>query len=80
MALLGYARTSTSSQDTARQLDALTKAGCDRIGEGAGVSGMRASRPQLDALLDYAREGDVIVVWDLSGLGPLDPPARRPRR
>jgi len=30
---------------------------------------MRASRPQLDALLDYAREGDVIVVWDLSRLG-----------
>lgn len=69
MALLGYARTSTSAQDTARQVDALEKAGCERVWQDAGVSGTRASRPQLDAMLDYAREGDVIVVWDLSRLG-----------
>src|SRR5690606_4999339 len=69
MALLGYARTSTSAQDTARQVDALEKAGCERVWQDAGVSGARASRPQLDAMLDYAREGDVIVVWDLSRLG-----------
>jgi len=30
---------------------------------------MTARRPKLDELLDYAREGDVIVVVDLSRLG-----------
>ncbi len=69
MALLGYARVSTREQDAARQVDALTAAGCDRIWVDHGVSGMKASRPELDALLDYAREGDVVTVWDLSRLG-----------
>ena len=33
------------------------------------MSGSLASRPQLDALLEYVRDGDVVVVWKLDRLG-----------
>lgn len=68
MALLGYARTSTIAQTGGvdRQLDDLTAAGCERVWTDAGVSGKTMVRPQWDALWGYAREGDVIVVTELS--------------
>ena len=71
MALLGYARTSTAQQrgGVDRQQDDLRAAGCDRIWCDAGVSGTVANRPQLDSLLDYARDGDTVVVTELSRLG-----------
>ena len=69
MALLGYARVSTRDQDPTRQVDELTRAGCERIWTDHGVSGTVQSRPEFDALLDYARSGDVIVVTELSRLG-----------
>lgn len=69
MALLGYARVSTREQDPARQIDELTRAGCERVWTDHGVSGTVASRPELDALLGYARAGDVVVVTELSRLG-----------
>jgi DNA invertase Pin-like site-specific DNA recombinase len=50
MALIGYARVSTTDQDTALQTDALRKAGSDRIFEDT-VSGARADRPGLTAAL-----------------------------
>ncbi len=68
--LIGYARTSTSSteQDPQLQLDALITAGCTRIFT-ESASGMKTSRPELDAALDYLREGDQLVVWRLDRLG-----------
>lgn len=68
MAHLGYARVSTDLQDPALQLDALAAAGCDRVWTDR-ASGATVARPQLDALLDYARPGDVVVVWRLDRLG-----------
>ena len=65
--LIGLARVSTTTQDHALQVDALTKAGCERIFTET-VSGMRRERPELRAALDFAREGDVIVVYSLSRL------------
>jgi len=65
---IGYARTSTSGQNLARQLDALRAAGAVRIYE-EKVSGARRNREQLAATLDYARNGDVIVVTELARLG-----------
>lgn len=68
MALIGYARVSTVEQDTALQIDALRKAGCERIFEDT-ASGAKADRPGLAAALSYAREGDAFVVWRLDRLG-----------
>jgi DNA invertase Pin-like site-specific DNA recombinase len=66
--LLGYARCSTTDQDPALQLDALTAAGCERIWTET-ASGAAAERPQLADLLSHARGGDTLVVWRLDRLG-----------
>lgn len=65
--LIGYARVSTDDQNLDLQKDALTRSGCDRIMEDR-LSGASAARPGLEATLDYARPGDVIVVWRLDRL------------
>src|SRR6478672_7818961 len=71
-AQLGYARVSTEHQSLDQQLDALTAAGvdADRVytDKLSGASA-RAQRPGLAALLDYAREGDAIVVVGTDRLG-----------
>jgi DNA invertase Pin-like site-specific DNA recombinase len=65
--LIGYARVSTDDQDSALQRDALTKAGCEKIFDEI-MSGARSDRPELRAALDFARKGDVLVVWKLDRL------------
>ena len=59
--LVGYARVSTDLQTTDGQIDALNAAGCERVFE-ESMSGTRTDRPQLAAALEFAREGDVLVV------------------
>jgi DNA invertase Pin-like site-specific DNA recombinase len=66
MATLGYARASSKDQNLARQLAAL--AHCDKIFP-EKRSGKNLDRPELLALLDYAREGDLIEVTELSRFG-----------
>ena len=70
--VIGYARVSTGHQSLDAQTDALTAAGVDpaRIYTDA-LSGAlrRAQWPGMDALLDYARTGDVIVVAGIDRLG-----------
>jgi DNA invertase Pin-like site-specific DNA recombinase len=66
--LIGYARVSTRGQDLALQLDALERAGCERIYKDVG-SGTIRRRPELDACLDYLRPADTVVVWRLDRLG-----------
>ncbi len=65
--LVGYARISTDLQTTDGQIDALHAAGCERVFE-ESMSGTRADRPQLAAALEFAREGDVLVVARLDRL------------
>lgn len=65
--LIGYARVSTRDQDTALQLRGLTEAGCEHVFE-EKASGAQRDRPQLSTALEYAREGDTIVVWKLDRL------------
>lgn len=65
---IGYARVSTDDQNLDQQRDALTQAGCTRILEDR-MSGSKSDRPGLMAALDYARQGDVLVVWRLDRLG-----------
>ena len=67
---LGYARVSTAKQDLDRQIEALVDAGVAR--ERIYVdkkSGATVDRPGLHAVLEYAREGDAIVVHTLDRLG-----------
>lgn len=70
MALLGYARTSRDDQVLGQeaQVIALTEAGCERVWSEHG-SGARDDRPEMLALLDYARESDVVVVVRLDRWG-----------
>lgn len=66
--IIGYARVSTGQQTTDQQRDALEAAGVTRIFEDV-MSGAKHDRPGLNALLEYARDGDVIVVIALDRLG-----------
>lgn len=68
MTVLGYARVSTAHQNTDMQVQALKAAGVERIWT-EKMSGGRDDRPELAALLDYARAGDVVAVWRLDRLG-----------
>lgn len=67
---IGYARVSTAKQDLDRQIDALRAEGIPekRIYVDK-KSGSTTNRPGLTTALDYAREGDVIVVHTLDRLG-----------
>ena len=67
--LIGLARVSTDAQELARQIDALTAAGCARIylDKASGKKG--TARPGLAAALDHMRSGDTLVVLDLTRLG-----------
>jgi DNA invertase Pin-like site-specific DNA recombinase len=65
---IGYARVSTNDQSIDLQLDALEKAGCEKIYQ-EKMSVMKDDRPQLKELLEYAREGDILVVYKLDRLG-----------
>lgn len=66
---LGYARVSTKDQKLRMQLDALEAVDCDLIFEDHGVSGTKASREGLDAMLAEAKSGDTVVVFKLDRLG-----------
>ena len=66
---IGYARVSTEEQNATRQLVAfegfsekITKIFIDKM------SGKDRNRPQLQAMLNYVREGDIVVVSDFSRL------------
>jgi DNA invertase Pin-like site-specific DNA recombinase len=66
--LVGYARASTVDQEAGfqAQMEALAAAGCERIFS-EQVSSV-AHRPQLEAALDYLRDGDVLVITKLDRL------------
>jgi DNA invertase Pin-like site-specific DNA recombinase len=68
MVLIGYARVSTGLQNLDLQTDALTQHGCTKIFHDK-ISGAKKHRPGLEEALQYARQGDTIVVWRLDRLG-----------
>ena len=68
MKIIGYARTSTTDQNIEPQIAALQAAGCSRIYQ-EQRSGADGSRVELAAMLDYCREGDVIVCTKLDRIG-----------
>ena len=68
MIKLGYARVSTHEQNLDLQTDALQREGCKQIFTDK-VSGVKAKKLNFEKLLEYARQGDTIVVWKLDRLG-----------
>ena len=67
MANIAYVRVSTVDQNEARQVEALEKHGIDKwFTEKA--SAKDTNRPELQAMLEYARDGDVIYIHDFSRL------------
>jgi DNA invertase Pin-like site-specific DNA recombinase len=69
MATLGYARVSTGEQSLDRQKDELTAAGAEMVYSEVGSGKKGAVRPQWDELLRSLREGDTLMVTELSRLG-----------
>lgn len=65
--IFGYARVSTLDQNLDRQLDALKSAKVDEIIQ-EKMTGTKADRPQLNKLLDKLRQGDTIIIADLTRL------------
>ena len=62
---IGYVRVSTVEQNEARQLESLKGYDIDRWYT-EKVSGKDLNRPELQKMLDFAREGDTIYIHDFS--------------
>lgn len=64
MAIIGYRRVSTTDQNLDRQ----DLTGCDRVFEEKISGSGKKERPQLQEMIQYAREGDVVQVWSIDRL------------
>ena len=62
---IGYARVSTVAQNVDSQIDALYAFGCDKVFSDK-ESGVKSERPGWRQLMDYIREGDILVIAELS--------------
>lgn len=65
---VGYARISTPAQDLTMQIEALEKAGCEKIYQEVGT-GRNFKRLVLNECLNSLKEGDCLVVWALDRVG-----------
>jgi DNA invertase Pin-like site-specific DNA recombinase len=61
-ATVGYARVSTSGQSLDIQLDKLTAYGCTKIFAEKRSGKQAEGRPELQACLQFVREGDTLVI------------------
>lgn len=64
--VVGYGRVSSTSQNEARQVEALS--GCDRVFLDKASGKSTSARPELTAALDYVREGDTLKVPSMDRL------------
>jgi DNA invertase Pin-like site-specific DNA recombinase len=69
MNLIGYARVSTTDQNTDIQVAALKAAGCSIIRTERVSGGSREGRDELATVIEFLRPGDVLVVTKLDRLG-----------
>jgi DNA invertase Pin-like site-specific DNA recombinase len=68
MRTYGYARVSTIDQDLSVQKQALKAAGCEVIRAEKASGSSRAGREELERLLDFLQEGDVLMVTRIDRL------------
>jgi len=68
MAMVGYARVSTSDQDNSLQISALKKAGCTKLFDEKQSGTSTNKRTSLSECLSYLREGDTLVVTRIDRL------------
>ncbi len=66
--LYGYARVSTIDQDLTLQKQALKAAGCQVVRAEKASGSSRAGRQELERLLDFLQEGDVLMVTRIDRL------------
>lgn len=66
--LVGYARVSSVGQSLEVQREQLQAAGCEKLFEEKRSGRSAADRPQLQAALEFVREGDTLVVTRLDRL------------
>lgn len=64
---IGYARVSTPDQNPILQIEALEKAGCEKIYK--EKKSAFKERPELYRALEELRAGDILCVWSLDRLG-----------
>lgn len=63
---VGFIRVSTEDQNTIRQEILMKQLGVERVYIEIASGKSRAGRPQLEAMMDFVREGDVVVVESIS--------------
>lgn len=68
MAMIGYARVSTQGQNLDSQNDRLKETGCLRIFEETSTGSDKQERTQLEAMLEFLRPEDCVVVTKLDRL------------
>jgi DNA invertase Pin-like site-specific DNA recombinase len=59
---IGYARVSTTDQDLEIQITTLKREGCTTIRSEKRSGTTTANREELQTVLDFLREGDVLMV------------------
>lgn len=64
---IGYARVSTQEQSLNRQIDQLKEVGCEKIFQ-EKITGTKSDRAELERMLEQLREGDTIVITELTRL------------
>lgn len=62
---VGYIRVSTEEQNTARQEVIMTELGVEKLFVDK-MSGKSKERPQLQAMMNFVREGDTVIVESIS--------------
>ena len=62
---IGYARVSSTEQNLDRQLETFKKLNIEKV-YSEKISGKNTERPELKKLLDFARDGDEVIVIEFS--------------
>ena len=63
---VGYVRASTEDQNTIRQEKIMAELGVEKVYIEKVSGKSREGRPELEAMLNFVREGDVVVVESIS--------------